>query len=138
MSLLTASSFTLTWSTIISSSESSSLYVAALTSTSGSQLALASSLTSSMLSAGCLKSLYWLGKDVEFVHVYVHQVLVYTRWCTCIETYVVTCLCANLSLPSFLLLCSYHIRNFSLEGLPFFLGVAIYCYEVSCMFFRAG
>ena len=25
---------------------------------------------------------------------------------------------------------SFHIRNFSLEGLPFYLGVAIYCYEV--------
>ena len=27
-------------------------------------------------------------------------------------------------------LCSFHIQNFSLEGLPFYLGVAIYCYEV--------
>lgn len=25
--------------------------------------------------------------------------------------------------------CSYHVRNYSLEGLPFYLGVAIYCYE---------
>ena len=24
---------------------------------------------------------------------------------------------------------SFHIRNYSLEGLPFYLGVAIYCYE---------
>ena len=24
---------------------------------------------------------------------------------------------------------SFHIRNYSLEGLPFFLGVSIYCYE---------
>ena len=29
-------------------------------------------------------------------------------------------------LPSSL---SFHIRNYSLEGLPFFLGIAIYCYE---------
>ncbi len=25
----------------------------------------------------------------------------------------------------------FHTRNFSLEGFPFFLGIAIYCFEVS-------
>lgn len=30
--------------------------------------------------------------------------------------------------------CSFHIRNFSIEGFPFFLGIAIYCFEVSFAF----
>lgn len=28
------------------------------------------------------------------------------------------------------LCCSFHVTNFSIEGFPFFLGIAIYCFEV--------
>ena len=36
--------------------------------------------------------------------------------------------CMNVVIVTFY--CSFHVTNFSIEGFPFFLGIAIYCFEV--------